>query len=461
MDTHESSPFLNEFLLQVDLLYTAFRNLPVEEYSVALDHLHSLLERLEYHCEGSSETTDSTDLPSNTRGQADNGCSSKTRRRKIARPRRSSEIYDAGEEDEELEKSAECKLGSSRKVAIVPNPDVGCQVVTDFKGDERFQCDQCELKFSYYAALLRHLDARHKTFDANQKIQETNKRAVSCGKCGATLSSKGALHAHMHMHSGKQPFTCDVCNKKFSLKSNLLRHKKIHEGLKPYQCDICHKRFTEKRSVEVHRRIHTGERPYRCDVCGMRFSSWGHGWVTETLTRGRVTLRINVTFVTSPSPSELDFTITGNDIMKRIRITSVLSARQLSIAQVTCFCSTEELRLHVLTHTGLKPYLCSECGKCFSRQQTLKNHMKQHSCDVTVYSCEWCPDAFTSAQALSRHKMSHKSGTDAVTPEVDGLVDDVINEELDVLPKEMLAAYCDENTSSQDILEAISRTQMF
>jgi len=51
------------------------------------------------------------------------GCSSKTRRRKIARPRRSSEIYDAGEEDEELEKSAECKLGSSRKVAIVPNPD--------------------------------------------------------------------------------------------------------------------------------------------------------------------------------------------------------------------------------------------------------------------------------------------------------------------------------------------------
>jgi len=32
--------------LQVDLLYTAFRNLPVEEYSVALDHLHSLLERL-------------------------------------------------------------------------------------------------------------------------------------------------------------------------------------------------------------------------------------------------------------------------------------------------------------------------------------------------------------------------------------------------------------------------------
>lgn len=72
---------------------------------------------------------------------------------------------------------------------------------------------------------------------------------------------------------------------------------------------------------------------------------------------------------------------------------------------------------------------------------------------MTVYSCEWCPDAFTSAHALSRHKMSHKSGTDAVTPEVDGLVDDVINEELDVLPKEMLAAYCDENTSSQDILE--------
>lgn len=141
---------------------------------------------------------------------------------------------------------------------------VGCQVVTDFKGDERFQCDKCELKFSYYAALLRHLDARHKTFDANQKIQEVNKKAVNCDQCGATLSSKGALHAHMQMHAGVQPYHCDVCKKKFSLKSNLLRHKRIHAGLKPYQCDICNKRFTEKRSVEVHRRIHTGERPYRC-----------------------------------------------------------------------------------------------------------------------------------------------------------------------------------------------------
>ncbi|KAI9137692.1 A designed zinc finger protein bound To Dna, partial [Paraphysoderma sedebokerense] len=69
------------------------------------------------------------------------------------------------------------------------------------------------------------------------------------------------------------------------------------------------------------------------------------------------------------------------------------------------FTRFQNLKSHYMTHTGVRPYTCTECGLAFSRQHDLKRHERLHT-GVKPYKCDICGRSFArlgTLLLLSRH----------------------------------------------------------
>ena len=64
------------------------------------------------------------------------------------------------------------------------------------------------------------------------------------------------------------------------------------------------------------------------------------------------------------------------------------------------------LKMHKLTHSGKKPFVCDQCEYSSTQAQALKRHKLKHSGD-RPHACNQCNYSSTTAQALKTHKMIH------------------------------------------------------
>lgn len=84
-----------------------------------------------------------------------------------------------------------------------------------------------------------------------------------------------------------------------------------------------------------------------------------------------------------------------------------------------CFRLQYQLNAHKIIHTDAMPHVCQYCNKAFRFKQILKNHERQHT-GAKPYSCEQCGMEFTNWSNYNKHmKRRHNTDTSKkkITPE--------------------------------------------
>ncbi|XP_054876578.1 zinc finger protein 771-like [Poeciliopsis prolifica] len=88
---------------------------------------------------------------------------------------------------------------------------------------------------------------------------------------------------------------------------------------------------------------------------------------------------------------------------------SVSQAGRAAIKCGVCgkvFRKNYHLKMHHMSHTGVKPHVCNECGKSFKAASTLRYHARMHTGE-RPYSCETCGKSFRGSYSMLVHMRTH------------------------------------------------------
>lgn len=269
--------------------------------------------------------------------------------------------------------------------------------------------------------------------------QETKRRRRDyvCPTCKVDQLSDAAFHAHLKIH----PLECLTCGKCFFRRANLALHIKMHLGIKNYKCEVCEKRFLTRQKLSEHHNTHTGRSPVKCTVCDDTFRRYSNMvqhrdrhhlqkkakvrdyvcqcgavfhsrakllWHKETHDeRPKACLYCSDKFVHAAS-------LTRH--VRRSHNEYYLSERlRGKVDNVPCPVCKQvylrtNLRAHLLTHSGKRPYLCIICNKAFTTKWNLKLHRWTHmSRSAKPYKCSLCKGAFIRHTEYVSHMNAHKS----------------------------------------------------
>ncbi|KAL6119450.1 zbtb48 [Pungitius sinensis] len=194
------------------------------------------------------------------------------------------------------------------------------------------------------------------------------------------------------------------------------------------QCLICDKSFKSKYYLKVHNRRHTGERPFGCLKCGKRYfrkenlllhesrdcaKVQTHTCVTCSSTfNGKEELRLHVVSHTGNMPHKCS--ICPEQFMHKKNLTSHMMKVHGYPKPHACsqcpktFLTRTELRVHeAAKHRGEKPFVCEECGHRASSRNGLKMHIKAIHRNERPFVCNVCDHAFSQKNNLNMHLRIH------------------------------------------------------
>ena len=215
----------------------------------------------------------------------------------------------------------------------------------------------------------------------------TGQTFYQCAVCKKAFQNGEAYHQHETLHI-KKPFKCSECDRTFKTESDRdvhhLRHRCLPDDEGLYKCDQCDKVYKSQRTLNDHLIRHTGQ-TFPCTLC-------------DSVLVSKRGLSDHVRKLHSPR-TKLQ---TANRLAQRIKCTLCEKSYK----------HRDDLKVHLLWHSGQRPYECNVCSKKFYSRKILRRHCsyvhdKVKRYQVQRFQCNICDKRFTNSTSLKRHMYIH------------------------------------------------------
>lgn len=314
----------------------------------------------------------------------------------------------------------------------------------------RFKCAECNRRFASWSRLETHMMTHdddsalntaeiqttlssgtvHSSNSDNKTRRENNTKDVKSAKRDQSLST--AVKSTKHDGDTRErPYLCMMCPKQFTaacyLRAHIKRHVETDPAKKQHRCVYCGRCFARKSTLDNHVRVHTGERPYSCDACGKTYKHSAGLWQHMAQThrglprRRRPTPAVPATprrhrqptqhpaSYTCPVCSKVYTNAAGLHWHRRTQHLTVNDEVPLRFPCTDCgqtYGSLRYLKVHQLTHAGVKRFACPVCGRLHITSSRLSAHLRTHS-EEKHYGCSECGRLFKQKRGLMTHLRRH------------------------------------------------------